>query len=230
MADYNEIGKPFGLIYTCNCGWLDRGHSSTKATRPNIGVPSLWDKLVTERGFSETVDGRRPGFVVSYAQDAVKKVLGMKFYPGVTNTYVVARRLSNVQKQQVALAIFKEVSMAFEGEQDSWLARKLTGTDSGFSEEDLVSDLISFYRTLFPKLDVDVLCKPVSVEASRRVWNTSGRPGANKNRTFTPRFRPCDECQPSPAFPKEFQTITPAKKGVHFRDWFPGESRMLPLP
>jgi hypothetical protein len=223
MAEYNAIGEPFGLIYTCNCGWLDRGHASTRSTRPDVGVPSLWNALQLEDGLSDTLDGRREAFLVRYRQDAVKHWLGMNFYPGVTNDYVVARRLSNAQKQQVALAIFQEVSLSFEGLQDSWLARTLTGSDSGFSEEDLVSNLISFYRTLYPKLDVDKLCKPVSVEASRRVWNASGPPGGNKNRTFKPRFHKCDECKTPPAFPKEFQTITPAKKGVHFRDWIPPE-------
>lgn len=107
----------------------------------------------------------------------MKKVLGMKFFPGITKHYVVPRGLSNIVKQQVALGIFMDVSQSFEELQDSWLARHLTGSDSGFSEEDLVSDLIAFYKALLPKLDIDALCKPVSVAASQAVWNAGGPVG-----------------------------------------------------
>jgi hypothetical protein len=160
-------------------------------------------------------------YVLSYRQDALKKIGSLKLYPGAGELYVIRRKLSNVQKQQVALAIFMEVSLKFEGLQDSWLARKLTATDSGFSEEDLVSDLIGFYKALYPKLDVDTLCKPVSIEASKKVWKDYGPVGVNKNKTFRPKFHACDECKGIPVFPKEFGSITPATKGELFDQWVP---------
>lgn len=225
MADYASIGEKFGIIYTCNCGWLDRAHSySAPVRRPWVGAESLWRSLQIEDGMPERL-GRRQAFVVGYRQDAVKKFAGVKLYPGVTKLYVVARGLSNAQKRQVALAIFREVSLKFEELQNSWIARKLTGSDSGFSEEDLVSDLIGFYKVLDPKLDVDKLCRPVSIAASRRVWNANGPVGRNKNKSFTPILHPCDECADGGAFPKEFQSISPAKKGELFDDWVP-----LPRP
>jgi hypothetical protein len=220
MADYTQIGGKFGIIYTCNCGWLDRGHSHTGSSRPLVGTDNLWKSILTEDGMPDTLS-KFPSFVVVYRQDAVKKVLGMKFYPGLTKLYSVRRGLDYAQKQQVALAIFQDVSLGFEGMQDSYLARKLTGTDSGFSEEDLVSDLIAFYKSVNPRLDVDALCKPVSVEASRAVWKASGPVGGNKNRTFKPRLHPCDECKGPSSFPRDFQTIKPAKKGELFTDWSP---------
>jgi hypothetical protein len=220
VADYASIGEKFGIIYTCNCGWLDRGHSYTGSARPPVGTDNLWKSIFNETGLPDTL-GRLPAYVVSYRQDAVKKVLGMKLYPGLTKHYVVRRGLPAIQKQQVALAIFQEVSLGFEGLQDSWLARKLTGTDSGFSEEDLVSDLIAFHKTLNPRLDVDALCQPVSVQASREVWKASGPVGQNKNRDFKPRFHPCAECKDPPSFPREFRSVTPAKKGDLFDDWVP---------
>ncbi|HEX6245489.1 MAG TPA: hypothetical protein VFZ61_31415, partial [Polyangiales bacterium] len=152
---------------------------------------------------------------------ALKRIGPVKLYPGVHKHYVVRRGLSNVQKQRVALAIFVEVSLQFEGVQDSWLARKLTGSDSGFSQEDLVSNLIGFYKALNPRLDIDALCKPVSVEASRKVWNAAGPVGMNKNRSFSPMFHACAECTSTPVFPKEFQAIQPAIKGEWFDDWVP---------
>jgi len=149
VADYASIGEKFGIIYTCNCGSLDRGHSYTGSSRPPVGTDNLWNNILGERG-TATLLGNRPAYVVAYRQDAVKKAFGMKMYPGLTKHYVVRRGLTFTEKAQVALAIFQEVSLGFEGMQDSWLARKLTGTDSGFSEEDLVSDLIAFYRTVYP--------------------------------------------------------------------------------
>ena len=87
------------------------------------------------------------------------------------------------------------------------------------SEEDLVSNLIGFYRALFPLIEVDELCKPVSVEASKKIWNTDGPVGVKKNKSFTPRFHKCDECKNTPAFPQQFQVISAAPKGILFQDY-----------
>ena len=220
MADYASIGAKFGIIYSCNCGWLDRGHSSTRSSRPTVGTDWLWNSLLSERGPSESLK-KQPAYVLSYRQDAVKSVLGTKIYPGITKHYLVRRGLSFHEKAQVGLAIFQEVSLAFEGMQDSWLARTVTGTDSGFSEEDLVSNLIAYYKAVYPMIDVDALCKPVSVAASREVWRTHGAVGQNKNRAFTPHLYACTECTGLPVFPPQFQTIIPATKGVLFDDWVP---------
>jgi len=137
VADYSSIGKNFGLIYTCNCGWFDRGHSHPESKRPGMGTANLWKTILQERGMPD-VRNRRQGYVFSYRQDAIRTIIGIPLYPGAGGTYYVPRGLSHVQKEQVALGIFLEVSYAFEETQNSWLARKLTGTDSGFSEEDLV--------------------------------------------------------------------------------------------
>jgi hypothetical protein len=220
MAGYASIGEKFGIIYTCNCGWLDRGHSSTRSSRAMVGTDWLWNSLLGERGPSDTLKGR-PAYILSYRQDAVKQVLGLNLYPGITKHYLVLKGLSFQAKAQVGLAIFQETSLTFEGMQDSWLARKATGTDSGFSEEDLVSNLIAFYKSVYPVIDVDALCKPVSVEASREVWRANGAVGQNKNRAFTPHLHACTECPGLAVFPPQFRTITPVTKGVWFDDWVP---------
>jgi hypothetical protein len=43
--------------------------------------------------------------------------------------------------------------------------------------------------------------------------------GANKNKSFSPRFHKCDECKEKPAFPQQFQLITAAPKGILFKDY-----------
>ena len=167
--------------------------------------------------------------MLHFRQDAMRKVLGIKFFPGYGKTFVIAKGLSYQQKQEVALAIFQEISLKFEESQDSWVARTLTGTDSGFSEEDLVSNVIGFYSALNPKIDVNSLCKPVSVKASREVWKSAGAVGKIKNRVFTPRFHACTECPETPAFPKEFQRVSPARKGELFDEWAPPPTLITPF-
>lgn len=226
MADISDIGTKFGIIYTCHCGWLDRAHSHPWSKRPDRGTASLWEKVANEKGPATWLD-RSPAFIIEYTQDAGRTLAGVTVYPGVSRRYVVRRGLSNIDKQRVALAIFMEVSLSFEEKQNSWTARTLIRTDSGFSEEDLVSNLIGFYRALYPLIEVDRLCKPVSIQASREIWTRDGPVGAHKNRTFTPQFHRCDECKEAPAFPKQFQLLSPAPKGVLFRDLVP-EKRFPP--
>jgi hypothetical protein len=118
------IGKKFGVIYTCNCGWLDRAHSYPFSSRPGVGVDSLIKTIAYERGMQDTIRNQS-GFVVAYGQDAVKSLGPIKVYPGVRNHYVVRKGLSNAQKLQVALGIFVDVLLQFEGAQNTWLARTL---------------------------------------------------------------------------------------------------------
>lgn len=44
----NNILKKFGLIYTCNAGWIDLGHLNPNNTRPEIGAANLWKAVSVE--------------------------------------------------------------------------------------------------------------------------------------------------------------------------------------
>lgn len=84
-------------------------------------------------------------------------------------TYWIKKGLSISERQAVALSIFMEVSLGFESIQEKYSLF----TNSGYSEEDLVSNLIGFY--------VEVLgihwaapCKPVSIKASQSIWDKDG--------------------------------------------------------
>lgn len=64
MANYNDIGTKWGIIYTCNCGWLDRAHSyATPNPDKTIGAANLWMNLLKEDGPPESIN-KAPGFVV----------------------------------------------------------------------------------------------------------------------------------------------------------------------
>jgi hypothetical protein len=239
-----ETGR---LIYTCNCGWVDLGHAGieldsantyslkykrkpSKAGRPWIGADVLWSQIDKEQGGRSVLDPR--GYKVTYRQE-----MGWKgTYAGETRQYWVRTGLTRDQKEQVALAIFSEVSHAFEGMQGSWPYS--WATDSGYSQEDLVSNLIGFYMVVHPKLldRFEELCRPISLQGSLDIWDKYGAVGQTKNKNFTPIYRECDECTqlPAPAFPPEFQTIQPAAKSTVekikrgeglFRNWMVDDDR-----
>lgn len=183
------------LAYTCRCGWLDLGHMNPASHRPNEGAVSLWDQVRREAGpRSHAAPG---GFKVQYQQTHAKRKFGVTVRDGVYRSYWVKAGLSAAEQRAVALAIFMEVSVGFEALQDNWLYRRVT--DSGFSAEDLVSNLIGFYAAVDPTLDPRALCGVVSVAASLAVWDAHGPVGQHKNRGFLPLLFPCPECPPKAA-------------------------------
>jgi len=210
------------LVYTCNCGWIDTGHANPgKSRRPYIGAVALWEQIEKENG-RRSKDAN--GFLVQYRQDMRTLIFGV----GEDGMYFVQYGLTRAQKESVALAIFIEISLRFENMQASFPYN--LGTDSGFSQEDLVSNLVGFYLAIRPGKDYMQLCKPVSIEESHKIWERYGSVGSHKNRSFTPVLHPCDACKKKPAFPQELQAIHPAVKGRFYRNWEPkdfGITRIL---
>ena len=191
MSKRDDITKvPPRLAYSCRCGWLDLGHMDPTSHRLYEGAQSLWDQITKEAGSRSKKD--RNGFKVLYQQTHAMKA-GFTIRDGVSGAYWVKTGLSVAQKKSVALAIFMEVSMRFETMQSNWFYKHVT--DSGFSAEDLVSNLIGFYKAIDPLLDVEEICGVVSTQSSLDVWDTYGPIGQYKNRTFQPLFFPCAECE-----------------------------------
>ncbi|MCS7026604.1 MAG: hypothetical protein NZV14_17545 [Bryobacteraceae bacterium] len=210
------------LIYTCHCGWIDKGHANPRRTsRPHVGALALWDQFLKESGERSEFDD---GFQVIYTQDMGK----FGFTLGVTRSYFVRRGLSIPERESIALAIFMEVSGAFEdlqGQFPSIVPGLGRVADSSYSQEDLISNLLGFYKAVRPGTDYLQLCAPVSVEASKKVWDQYGSVGSIKNKNFfKPITHPCEECKGRSIFPPQLQVIQPAqkeplKKGAKFRDW-----------
>jgi hypothetical protein len=220
MSDFEDIDAG-RLIYTCNCGWVDLGHANpVKTKRPNIGAIALWEQVESESGPRSEYDN---GYLVTYTQDMRKWGVGVS----ETGQYFVQYGLAPATKRAIALAIFQELSLRFETMQGRFPFRIRSGPSS-FSQEDLVSNLIGFYRALHPKTDFLAVCRPVSKEASKKVWTATGAVSAIKNQTFLPVFHSCFDCKGTPKFPEALQKIEPAEKakrstpptkGVNFRDW-----------
>ncbi|GKS89256.1 MULTISPECIES: hypothetical protein [unclassified Acidovorax] len=241
------LSQNYGLVYTCNLGWLDLGHMHPESTRPHTGASALWKEInaggpdvrhclgihpqiCTHPSKTDTFkavtfpDKKTTGFKVVHRQDM--HALGKKISSGVKREYVVKHNLSPAEKKSVALAIFMEVSLEFEAHQEFF---PNFITDSGFSQEDLVSNLIGFHIAIgtVTKAQALAMAKPVSKETALAIWDRNGSVGSNKNRGFKPMFSPdtsvindkacINECGGVlPRIPEFLAQIKPAKKGTLF--------------
>lgn len=264
ILDGREFGawtRRYGLLYTCNAGWIDLGHLNPYSARPEIGAANLWYQIAKEG--APALDPRcapppplagplgavhhmlnKPeecntdpryrfpdgshGYPIVYRQDSAS----IPGKPGREGRYVVKHGLNVAEKKSVALSIFIEISLRFENLQ--LFAEWLGIGQSGFSQEDLISNLIGFYIGVgeISQYNALKLCHPVSLATAYEIWDREGAVGVNKNRSFSPRLASrtgydtkggCfDECQGQPRrFPKLFSRIKPVVKGGLFRDLNP---------
>lgn len=164
--------QKYGLIYTKKCGWVDLGHANPG------GASELWNQVSNESGKPSL---SKPG----YHTIAYKQMMGNKYVKvGRLKRFEIKKGLSDDKKKSVALAIFLNVSKDFESFQGNWLFKHFT--NSSFSAEDLVSNLIGFYRALEPKKQILQMCEPVRKDIALEIWDTYGPVGENKNYTTVP--------------------------------------------
>jgi RHS repeat-associated protein len=208
------------IVYTANYGWVDTSHAFEESDRPYIGASNLWNQILNEKGVKSNTPSGEKGFKVTYRQDA--SVFGMKL--GVTKSYFVKSGLSIEKKEQVALAIFQEVSIEFEKFQA--LGVVIGRGDSTFEPADLPSNMLGFYSAVrgISEEKIMDLINPLTPEESISVYRQY--PGTftdkkYKNYSFEPSFFKNKFSPSSPKIPKELQAIKPAEKGKLFRDWMP---------
>jgi hypothetical protein len=199
-----------GLVYTCRCGWIDLGHA-----RPD-NAARLWHAISTETG-----EGRVGG--LWYRLDFKESMKRYGITVSQSESFAVRRGLSRTDKESVALGILLGVSDRFELLQSSWPYGVLS--DSGYSAEDLVSNLVGFYRAVRPGIHYVSQCIPVSKAAAEVIWRKYGAVGALKNRFPAPFVFPCSECGSGPEgpmtamLPPFLSTIRPASLGELYRPW-----------
>lgn len=188
----------YGLIYTEVLGWVDLGHAQ------GTDIRNLWAQMLRgEPQSGETYD-------VTYKQSMVG--LKRRLTVGKSITWRLKKGLPYHQKQSIALAMMMTVARRFEGLQGSFPFSWTT--DSGFSGEDLVSDLLGFYRVMSCMNNVFSYLKPVSKEEASKRWDHYGKIGSWKNETFKPLLFPDPAHFPNsrPHFgqlPNFMKTITP---------------------
>lgn len=132
--------KKYGLVYTEELGWIDLGHAQGQDAR-------ILKRKLEQEHFSTYYDEFHDWyFPVDYHQEMGirKKILGvdLTFHTGVYTKVMVRSCLSPTLKARVALTLMYGTAKRFEAWQNSFIFNWYT--DSGFSAEDLVSDLIGF--------------------------------------------------------------------------------------
>jgi len=185
-----------GLVYTEVLGWIDMGHA-----RGN-------DVAALRRQFAEGGRSGQPSYSVMYRQDMGILQFTSRFGVGKFSHWEIKRGRSSDEINRIMLAMMMNTAFRFEGLQSlrsfSWY------TDSGFSGEDLVSDLFGFYRAIIPGR-YGYQLRPVSYNAAIRRWDYYGAIGSHKNHAFRPiLFRypddPCVRHQPYCATLPHFMT------------------------
>ncbi len=163
--------KEYGLVYSEVLGWIDLGHA--------IGgdIADCLDQMTRGEASGQ------PYYLVEYQQTMQK----LRFSTGRCSRWNIKRGRSLSERHSITLALMMETAIAFENWQSmpffSWY------TDSGFSAEDLVSDLLGFYKVVRPQNYWPWL-KIVSKEAALRRWDYYGALGSFKNRGFNPLLFP----------------------------------------
>ncbi len=195
------FGKKYGLVYTKRCGWIDLGHANPD------GAMGLWKNILHEIDSGNSKNG--------YFRIAYKQIMGNKHAKvGVLRKYDVKKNLSLSLKQSIALSIFLDVSHSFESMQAS-LPYSLI-TNSGYSAEDLISNLVGFYRAINPNYSYVQSFQPVSKDTALQIWDKFGPVGKNKNYSLSPYLYPIPPNEGGPisgVLPFELKMIKPVKPG-----------------
>ncbi len=191
------------LQYSCNCGWIDWGHALPG------GAKKLWNNILAQNGNISKIGN---GFKIVYEQRMGK----FGIFLGYSRQYFVKFGLTQPEQESAALAIYKEVSEGFEGLQ------RWTTSSSGFSEEDLISNLIGFYRAVkgFTREQIEEWCHGLSIKESERVWDAVD--GLKKNRDWKP-VNHNDKtscCKGGMKWPAQLDSVKPAPKGMLWRNWY----------
>jgi hypothetical protein len=213
---YTSTGtvRKYGLIYTSECGWIDLGHANSDGKTYEC-ARSLWQQITRQTTYTSCLRDRTPARI-KYGQTMKRRGISI----GETREYDVDRELDSAEEQKsIALSIFLDVSVAFESLQSNWFFRHVS--DSGYSVEDLVSNLVGFYRAVNPGVDYISICKPVPKAHALAIWDEFGAVGSRKNKTTSPVLfpNPLVECGlvRTGRLPHMLDTIKPATIGKKFR-------------
>ncbi|HYF09044.1 MAG TPA: hypothetical protein VD970_15585 [Acetobacteraceae bacterium] len=223
-----SVATTYGAIYTCHCGWIDLGHANPKSRSPFVGAENLWAQINGETG-ERSANGLWHRVRLNMTMSTPSMPLVGRVTTGIYGDFAVRLGLDTAKKESVALSIFLRVSHRFELLQGTYFL------DSSFSGEDLVSNLLGFYRAV-RGLDYVTLCKPVSKSAAEAVWTTYGAPGDNSNRTTNPDLYPCKECAGAPSkktrvsLPAPFTAIPVVALGTDYREWHPSDPALMLTP
>ena len=238
--------------YSCNCGWIDWRHAD-----PNLVAKRVIDEVNNAVAYFNQpgVDPCRDEYrIIAESINQNFEVPKLGSQPTTTTDVIVYGKINSGNKYQVAMGIFRWVSENHEGSIYSnlsnvadWeiaplqkLLKQMGGenvSSTWYSEEDLTSDLIAFYRALDPanhnednaKATLAPICGFPTDRDERIAWSLDvldEYPNYEPVLEWeSPRFvsTPCidERCGPvtSRAWPSELSTIQPIESEVWIR-WF----------
>lgn len=162
-----------GLVYTEVLGWVDLGHAQGKDIR------DLLNKI--EQGEASG----KEFYDITYSQGMTSRWGLLR--SGKLVTWRIKHGRPYWEQKSIALAMMMAVARKFETFQGTFPNNIVT--DSAFSGEDLVSDLLGFYRVVSVQNPFSML-RPVSKAEALKRWDYYGKIGSWKNETFQPLLFP----------------------------------------
>ncbi|ECO2437289.1 hypothetical protein FYF11_15235 [Salmonella enterica] len=163
----------FGIVYTEVLGWLEMGHAGGD------------DISLLKQQFDAGESSGNKYYSVIYKQNMRirSKTLRQEMGTGKFTRWEIQRGRTQDEINSIMLAMMMNTALKFEAYQSlkafSW------HTDSGFSGEDLVSDLFGFYRFMIPG-KYSSLVRPVCYNDAVSRWDFYGPVGSFKNDGFRP--------------------------------------------
>ena len=164
--------------FTRNCGWIDWSHAGPGIGSDLIARVRAASDAIRSAGTSATP---QTGQFTSTAMSSRVPHVGTVLSSAAIDVRLL-RALSSDEVLAAALSIFKKLSIVFETQQQ-WT--QLIGRSS-FSQEDLPSNLVGFYRGArgFSQADINGFCGSFDVAGSLAEYERDH--DFEANRTFSP--------------------------------------------
>ena len=159
----------YGLDYSEVLGWIDIGHAQ------GTDIAALLADFRRGEASNNTY------YRITYTQKMY--ILGRVFGTGKFIRWDIKRGRSVKEIHSIALAMMMHTARMFEDYQSQWYFNWYS--DSGFSGEDLTSDLLGFYRIITGDYLKSQL-RLVSKENALKRWDYYGPIGNYKNKGFQP--------------------------------------------
>jgi hypothetical protein len=184
--------------FSTHCGWIDWSHATPTMAQSVIdAVQAASDRVQAQSGATPTPEIATP----SVSMRSSAPILGT--LSAVTPSVEIKRVLSSSEVQSVAFTLFQYTSLGFEMQQQT---TELLG-HSSFSQEDLPSNVLGFYRAAL-RMD------RAGVASTCDVWSPERSAERFNGETFAPNrsFRPPTSAAGG-SWPAIFNSIRPAVAG-----------------
>lgn len=196
------------MEFSCRCGWIDWEHADGGKAK------DLKDAFAGSSRFFV------PGIPVSPSvklNGADAFIIRWGFSGKISNMvrdWVVKKNLPDSTLKSAALGMWDISGHEFERDQGKSLIPQ--SRNSSYSEEDMTSNLLSFYVAFFgmERPELSAICGTVSQKENAAMQKHSSK--MQRNYSPIPVIRDCVECKGDRSFPKKFQQVQTALPGELF--------------